>query len=262
MRESLGSYPLEQIFWPLQMMLIQLGIEHAQRVQLESQIATVVHDTEGEPEAVQEIYKLLQRSGTVIRPSLHDRTEVFVGHLTPYMIGHKGQKVLDFGCGDAEIMLRLSERLGPFGQTVLYDVSDYRIHEATQASGFQFTTDWEEVIKAAPFDVAVASTVLHHCDDPIAEIDRLLQVAQKVVIIESVINQYIPWHVQAFINWFYNRCLHNGAEIPVPGNFFRKYEWIETFQASGTTLVAQETLGIDLPLVPEYHELLVFEKNI
>ncbi len=178
--------------------------------------------------------------------SLEARAKYLAKLVTPEILG----RVLDFGCGDGAISLARPD------QSFLYDVADYR---SAKAKKLPFTSDWSEVERQGTFDTAIALTVLHHCDDPMAELDRLSKVACRLVIVESVVSRLNTWETMALIDWFYNRCLHDGAPIPVPGTFLSDEAWQAEFKKRGWRIVAADDLGVDLPFAPEHHVLYVLD---
>ncbi|MEK7118084.1 MAG: class I SAM-dependent methyltransferase, partial [Patescibacteria group bacterium] len=137
---------------------------------------------------------------------------------------------------------------------VMYDVDDYRVNDA---KSLPFDGDWAE--RYDEFDTALVITVLHHCDDPEIELASLRKVARRLVVIESVVDEQMPYSNQAVVDWIYNRGMHPGAQIPVPGQFRTTHAWHETFARHGFKVVHEEDFGIDLPVVPEHHVLFICE---
>jgi hypothetical protein len=98
--------------------------------------------------------------------------------------------------------------------------------------------------------------------------------AKRIIIIESVIGIHHAFEnakyellalsdekqiaYAAFVDWFYNRVLHD--DIPVPYNFTTPDKWQATFVNSGMRLLKTVHLGQDIEIGPEYHVLFVLEK--
>jgi len=145
--------------------------------------------------------------------------------------------------------------------TILYDIDDYR---AESAKKYSFLDNKESIIEYAKeygkFETVLVVTVFHHCDEPEVEIEFLSRVAKRVIIIESVINETMSWGAQGVVDWLYNRGMHPGASIPVPGNFKTVENWKEIFVKHGFETTRIDDLGQDLPIVPEYHVLFVLDK--
>jgi hypothetical protein len=103
-------------------------------------------------------------------------------------------------------------------------------------------------------------TVLHHSDDPIQVMSEALRLAnQSVIIIESVYFNELHKQVNKFFDWFYNRVLNN-PQINVPFNFLTPNAWPILFEQLGGKVTHMKHLGIDEPLVPEWHTLYVVNK--
>jgi len=99
---------------------------------------------------------------------------------------------------------------------------------------------------------------------------------KRLIIIESVVevkkNLYsrdsqlhnIPIKDQikyaCFIDWFYNRVLHQ--DVQVPYNYCSTLEWIQFFTNNGFSVDEVVDLGIDQVLVPEHHVLFVIEPKL
>ncbi len=203
--------------------------------------------------STQKMYDLMRDA--LVGAQAHIVNEKLVGR--SYLITNqvesflKGNRLLDFGCGDGQVGDELSARF----VVASYDVADYRLKK----SGY-FTNSWAD-LSSQRFDSALAVTVFHHCDDPDLEIERLRNITQRLVVIESVINSSMPWEIQALVDWIYNRGLHPRASIPVPGNFRTIVGWMETFTRHGFVITHTEDFGIDLPIVPEHHVLFVLDRK-
>jgi SAM-dependent methyltransferase len=233
---------------------------------------------ESAADAVQE---LLLQAGALeyVRGGLADRTSRIIAQVKPHVIG---TKVFDYGCGNGEVGRSLSD----LGYTVfLSDVKDYRT-EAARRLSWQLISD----IGAYPppdggVDSLLLLTVLHHCVNPESTLRRVQSLRPKrVVSIESVFdltendvslgNQIktcktadamewlrLPRNEQfryaCFWDWFYNKVINSG--VVVPYNYSSPNAWQQRFGAIGYSEVKRIYLGIDQPLVPEFHVLQVFD---
>jgi SAM-dependent methyltransferase len=186
-----------------------------------------------------------------------------------------GPKVLDLGCGDGRVGHQLSE----IGCEVdLMDIIDYRDPEVR----LPFTlndTSGQVPAPSGHYDSVLLLTVLHHAEHPRDLLAEALRVCRgRVIIIESVygieprdvggkgpIDQQFAalgshqWSYAAFVDWFYNRVLHD--DVPVPFNFMSPSKWDLLFRELGARQSQLTHLGIDQPLVPEYHTLHVLSKS-
>lgn len=248
LRNEISQYE-NMAYWVLQLVTNELGFSWEERRYLPSQIMDIIKNEAYEPVAADKIWGLLGNRSGMVAKKLHGRADQIHTQIAQHVTG---TSILDFGCGDGQVGLRL---LSPHTKLFSYDVADYRV----DADKLPFSDDWK-AIAGQHYDTAVAVAVFHHCESPEQEIDRLFTVAKRVIVIESVIDSSMPWPVQALVDWLYNRGMHPGASIPVPGNFKTVEMWESTFAKAGYTVVASENLGIDLPLVPEHHFLFVLEK--
>jgi hypothetical protein len=141
---------------------------------------------------------------------------------------------------------------------------------------FEIYTEGYALPVSGLFDTVLLLTVLHHSANPV----ELLKLAwgatkRRLIIIESVVgvdtakagvkydlvdlsdeNQIA---YAAFIDWFYNRVLHD--DIPVPYNFTTIANWQSTFQQHNMRLTQTIHLGQDIEIGPEYHVLFILEKE-
>lgn len=248
--QSALSASEDRAFWLIQLIIIELGFSWEERRSLPEKLLNVIRTEVHEPTAAQKVWDMLGSQLFIVTQKLSDRSGLITTQVSDHLIG---QKLLDFGCGDGLVGLRL----GMTGFTVSsHDVTDYRLLKGTS-----FTSNWEDLGHKS-FDSTLAIAVFHHCDEPDLEIERLANITRRLVVIESVIDSVMPWEIQALVDWIYNRGMHPGASIPVPGNFRTVEGWSETFQRYGFTVRHTEDFGIDLPIVPEHHVLFVLDHEI
>lgn len=246
MQSALASSQ-DRAYWLIQTMLIELGFNWCT---LHKKILNVIQTEHHEPTAAKKIWDLLGSQAHVVNIKLNCRADLITSQVKSHLVG---KQLLDFGCGDGQV----GAWLGNHGfVTAFHDVADYRKDKTGS-----FTCDWSDLGKLT-FDSALAIAVFHHCDEPDLEIERLTKITRRLVVIESVIDDRIPWEFQALIDWIYNRGMHPGASIPVPGNFRTVAGWSETFRHHGFTVRHIEDFGIDLPIVPEHHVLFVLDREI
>lgn len=188
--------------------------------------------------------------------------------------------VLDLGCGDGEVG-RLLVQEGR--QVVLADICT---HPNARRNGLEFRLFQQgEPVPAQDneFDNTLLLTVLHHSDDPLKTLQEAYRVTRgsgRVVVIESVygikpqglpreqenpeksyldLDQVRQKMANCFFDHWYNRVIHyadNPAEkVNVPYNFRTPRGWKKIFESAGFRQGGIVYLGIDLPIVPEYHTL-------
>ncbi len=248
--QSTLSASEDRAFWLIQLILIELGFDWQARRSLPEKLFEIIRTESHEPTAAQKVWSLLGSQANIVGTKLKDRSALITSQVGGHLVG---KNLLDFGCGDGQVGLRLS--LEGF-TTSSHDVADYRLNPIGS-----FTSDWSDLGKLK-FNSALAIAVFHHCDNPDLEIERLADITRRLVVIESVLDSAMPWEIQALVDWLYNRGLHPGASIPVPGNFRTIEGWSENFQRYGFTVRQIEDFGIDLPIVPEHHVLFVLDHKI
>lgn len=239
----------DRAYWLLQLMLIELGFDWTQRRDLPGQIFEIIRTEAHEPTAAQKVWALIGSQAHTVGKKLVGRADLITSQVKTHLVG---KKLLDFGCGDGQVGEKLSAQF----VVAAHDVADYRLSKSGH-----FTDNWAD-LASQQFDSALAIAVFHHCDEPDLEIERLAKITRRLVVIESVIDEVMPWEIQAMVDWVYNRGMHPGASIPVPGNFRTVAGWSETFQRHSFTVRHIEDFGIDLPIVPEHHVLFVLDREI
>lgn len=188
-------------------------------------------------------------AGLALERGLGKRSERIFRQIEPYI--EERSRVLDLGCGDGKVGYILKLEKG--SEVQLMDTKNHNktplVLEIYNGSSIPRPND--------SFDHVLLITELHHSDNPILLMNEALRVAEKsVIVIESVYFEKIPLHrkVNAVIDWFSSRVL-NDPEVNVPFNFLTPEAWVAVFQNLGGKVTGMEHLGIDQPLVPEYHVL-------
>ena len=210
--------------------------------------------------------------GQTIRHSedeaLTHRAEIIYEEIKSYFVG---DSLLDIGCGNGLISSLAQKH---FKQVQLLDVVEY-VPRALNLSFMPYTEGHQLPINES-FDTVLLLTVLHHSNDAVELLKLAWKATKKrLIIIESVvgIHQVTPparyelatlndedqIGYAAFIDWFYNRVLHD--DIPVPYNFTTVDIWESIFSKNKMRLVRTIHLGQDIEIGPEYHILFVLEKE-
>jgi len=209
-----------------------------------------------------------------LRGDLPDRARRMADQVKPFL---QGRAVLDFGCGNGEVGLALQ---GDGYDVALDDIVDTR---SPAARGLPFALD-----RQTPPDNLLVLNVLHHADEPPAALRAVAaRQAGRIILIESVY-AVAPCEIpaaerrrliaenpsaavwltfaaaqqfayNAFWDWFFAQVIN---EMPrVPFNYQRADEWRAHFVAAGYRETRRRWLGIDQPLVPEFHVLMVFDRD-
>jgi SAM-dependent methyltransferase len=201
----------------------------------------------------------------VLRAALDARAQRIASQITKHVLG---PSVADIGCGDGMVSWYLRANFDAFS---LFDVHNY-LDQRVQLP-FHSYREGDSLSDNLRVDTSLLLTVLHHAHDPMFLLRSTAQVTRKrIVIIESIYGMEddcgITSPLQAmkhdtqrkyatFIDWFYNRILHDG--VPVPYNYSTPAGWEQAFHRYGWRVSTKVDLGVDQPLVPEYHMLFVIE---
>jgi len=200
-----------------------------------------------------------------LRKALDTRASKIVEEISGSLAG---SSILDIGCGDGMVPYLISDKRFDIQLMDVVNYVDVRVK-------FPFTSVIESNRK---YDTILLLTVLHHCEDPLALLQKATDASNKrIIIIESVVgvsrsnisneatsplyditfDDQVKYAV--FVDWFYNRILH--SDVPVPYNFTSPSNWKKVFSQLNLNLVNEVDLGIDQPLVPEHHYLFVLDKT-
>jgi len=186
-----------------------------------------------------------------VRRALSGRTDIIVNQIAGFL---EGKSILDLGTGDGKVGAALARR----GFSVsLADVLDFRAPEAKNIRFEKYDG------KTLPFgnksvDNVLLLTVLHHADEAIRVFEEAVRVARnRIIVIESVYFNNEHRKLNMFLDWFYNRVIHNNVNCPF--NFQSPSGWESTFSKFGFNVLGSRDLGVDQRVVPEYHWLYALE---
>ena len=135
-----------------------------------------------------------------------------------------GQKVLDVGCGNAEV----SEALKNILDIDIHgtDISDYRKYEIPfrlmdSAERLPFGND--------TFDVVMFNDVLHHSDNVVSLLKEGRRVATQILVFEDKESKFLRFF-DVMMNNFY--C----SDMPCPAAFLSQAEWKACFRNQELTV--------------------------
>ncbi len=219
----------------------------------------------------QQVHEVLHDVSRLIAKHLLGRAQLAYEQIRPYL---QGDILLDLGCGDGKI----GEMAAKEGRKVI--LADVYKHPNIDTTGLEFHSFGQGdtvPLGDAMVDTTLLLTVLHHSDDPIQtlrEAQRVTIPGGSIIVIESVygirdkslfgeltIEQQRRANI--FFDHFYNRVLHYSpdpkSKVNVPYNFNTPEGWRTIFTQQGLEQIAYVPLGIDQPVVPEYHTLHVLK---
>lgn len=192
----------------------------------------------------------------------------------------RGKTLLDYGCGDG----RVGAHFAAEGHHV--NLADVYQNPNVAKTGLPFTLLPKEgkIPLSGQFDTTLLLTVLHHSNNPAGTLEQAVKCTKsggRVIVIESVygISHYDAeavhedtlklkhltedqqWVQAFFFDRFYNNVITDPKlEVNTPGNYLKPREWTKLFEKAGLAQLERKHLGIDVPIVPEYHVLYVLEK--
>jgi SAM-dependent methyltransferase len=207
--------------------------------------------------------------------SLEDRQRLIANQILPFITDGE---VLDFGCGTGLVAKYIREaKLAEnpeldikFSSADVLDYRDKSMKDLEELFPF-YQIIGDDILEIKTKMRAIfATNVFHHCFQPhrvkyiLENLGNMMEVGGRFVMIEttSTIDSPKALHDQRNkilrIDGYYNKGLNN-PNIPVPGGFRTTSQWVQQMEAVGFRLLHREELGVDQPLVPDWHNLMVFE---
>lgn len=199
--------------------------------------------------------------------AIERRSEIIFGEIEGLLTGGS---LLDVGCGNGLVSEAAAAN---FNRVLLVDVVRYLSHSVTLP--FKCYTEGQKLPVSESYDTVLLLTVLHHTADPVFLLkEAWKRTSKRLLIIESVVGfekrdgasnglSKLPEADQVgyavFIDWFYNRVLHDA--IPVPFNFTSPTHWRRVFEQHRMPMSLIKDLGVDIPIAPEHHYLFVLERK-
>jgi len=187
-----------------------------------------------------------------LKRSDYNRAKRGFNKIKDYLIG---DKILDLGAGNGLIGLEIKNQLDK--EVILVDVVDYN---HTELPMILYNPNNPIPLSDEEFDTTILYTVLHHSNTPkhiLKEAARLTK--KRLVIKEASIREKSLRMTNSFFDWFYNRVIGD-KDINVPLNFLKVEEWEKLLNIYEFKVIKKEYVGIDEPLVPEYHIFIIADK--
>ncbi len=184
--------------------------------------------------------------------ALSNRARIIFNQVSGFV---QGSSVLDLGAGDGKVGALLQVESG--FDVYLADVMELADNTCMGLPFFLYdgmTLPFSD----QSYDTTLLLTVLHHADEPLRVLEEAIRVTRKrIIIIESVYFTEEHRTFNMFLDWFYNRILHDSVNCPF--NFQSPLGWELTFKRHKLKISGSLNLGLDQRVVPEYHWLYLLD---
>lgn len=260
--------------------LIDLELDDLEAREVSALCIQIAQQSQNVLDYEREARELFEQRGlaTNIQKKLEHRAKLMQEQILPHLL-FPGN-VLDLGCGDGQAGKLIAEKG--------FDVQLADIYEHPQAMQTGLKHDLLKEGKRLPyengsFDNIIIALVLHHSDDPdflLREAKRVLRPDGKIILIESEygikaegidvklaedaeffieLSTTLQKFSNAYFDHLYNRILHYSEDpsrkINVPCNFDTPEGWERRIEKAGLEQEKFIHLGLDHPIVPEWHTL-------
>ena len=192
------------------------------------------------------------KEGDEKKPLSLQRAKMNFEGIKPYIVG---ERVLDLGAGDGLLAFEIKKQFNK--EIILVDIIDYN---STDLPLILYNPTEKIPVKSNDVDTTILYTVLHHSNDPLHLLKEAARITKhRLIIKEAYIEKEENKMTNSFFDWFYNRVIGD-EDIPVPLNFLKVEEWKNILYSYGFELIETKYVGIDEPLVPEFHVFMIAEK--
>ena len=167
-----------------------------------------------------------------------------------------GNKILDLGAGNGLLALEVKEQLNK--EVVLVDIVDYNY---TNLPLILYNPKGKVPLADEEVDTTILYTVLHHASDPKHLLEEAARVTKTRLLIKEAYIEEDEFRItNSFFDWFYNRVIGD-EDINIPINFLKVKEWENLLKSYGFEVILTKYVGIDEPVVPEYHVFIIANKT-
>jgi len=229
-----------------------------------------------------EAHERLRKEGVTeqIPQRLGERARIMHKQVGPYILAGS---LLDLGCGDGRVGKLIYDNNPEVTEVELADIYKHPNIDNVNLKFHLFGEKDEIPFRDSKFSNILALTVFHHSNYPIETIKESHRVTRpegRLLAIESVygisekgrddcheaktylsITPEQQRLVNIFFDHFYNRIIHYsenpGMKVKVPFNFQTPEGWNQILEKTGFEIEDCINLGLDQPVVPEYHTLHV-----
>lgn len=149
-----------------------------------------------------------------------------------------GARVLDVGCGDGRLAVRIRERR----PDLTIEGAEVQPRPGTSIPVTAFDGRTLPFADAA-FDAALAVDTLHHAFDPEALLRECARVAPRVVVKDHLRDPWLARPTLRFMDWVGNRRHH----VSVPDDYWPRRRWDDAFARVGLEVDTLRTLALFSP---------------
>lgn len=161
---------------------------------------------------------------------------------------------LDFGCGEGHLVKKLAKNNI---LSIGYDILAAGNFAWEIEQNGMLTSNWNNVLKKAPFDFILLFDVLDHCQDPLETLEKLKSISKKETIISIRCHPYTSphgGHLYQQLNKSYVHLIFTDEEIKKLGLkqiFTQKilrpqFQYKKWFEQSNMQILKFEEIKIDI----------------
>ncbi len=184
----------------------------------------------------------------------HQRSRNIANAIIPYI--KSGDTLLDFGCGNFLLGKELTEIKPGLKVTGVDVIADQNLDlETIYQSAFLEFKQYDQGSLPYPdesFDLALASSSLHHTDDPefyVQELQRILKPGGHLIIVEEMYLNFIDRIWISAQDYVLNN-LKKGVPIPLE---FRSYKhYVKYFKSTGFRIINESSIRPCFPYMHHY----------
>lgn len=165
-----------------------------------------------------------------------------VEQLVPYI--QKGQRILDFGCGDLSLAKAIVHRSPTISVTGV-DVIDFGVRDT--AVRVKVYDGKKLPYKNKQFDVVISYHVLHHTDNPISLLHECIRVCGKtLLLVEPVFRFRAEIFGMSVMDWLFN--VWKDRKISMTYAYKSKREWMRAIESQGLSIIKI----VDVEMLPRW----------
>jgi len=187
-----------------------------------------------------------------IKPASIKRAKQNYNKIKEYILG---EHILDLGAGDGLTSLEIIEKMNK--SVILADVIDCNL---TDLPLIQYPQGGRVPLEDQSVDCTILYCVLHHCNNPAHVLKEAARVTKKrLIIMEGYCEDKDIAIKNSFFDWYVNRVVRV-SDVNVPLNYTTIKNWKFLLNEAGFGASKIIDMGIDEPVAPEHHVLIIADK--